>query len=170
MQPVSQNPIVLRAYCDRDWSAVSAIHDRARPYELAGSCDPNAFLSLADDQDDLESFRRSEKFVACITEDIVGFIGVDETLISWLYVEPDYFGLGIGRELLQLGMELAGPRAWTVVLSGNARARKLYASEGFHVVHTFEGTNAGYPCTCLELALKPVQIKLPIKQTQFYAA
>jgi ribosomal protein S18 acetylase RimI-like enzyme len=125
---------------------------------------------LAKDQDDIETFHRSEKFVACIMDEVVGFVGVDENLVSWLYVDPDYFGLGIGRELLQLGLELAGPKAWTVVLNGNTRARRLYASEGFHIVHTFEGTNAGYPCTCLELALKPNRISSPLEQTQFYAA
>jgi hypothetical protein len=42
---------------------------------------------------------------------------------------------------------------WTVVLAGNARARQLYESEGFQVVHTFASANAGYPCTCVQLAL-----------------
>ncbi len=167
-QPIS--PIMLRAYCDEDWLAVCAIHDRARPYELEGSCNPQALVPLADEQEDLENFHRSEKFVACIDEQVVGFVGVDEDLLSWLYVDPDHFGQGIGRELLQLGLELTGPHAWTVVLSKNTRARRLYASEGFQVVHTFEGTNVGYPCSCMELALKPSPIRLPVEQTQFYAA
>ncbi len=169
-QPITPSSITLRAYCDEDWPAVCTIHDRARPYELEGSCDSQAFLPLADDHDDLETFHRAEKFIACLAEDIVGFVGVDENLISWLYVDPDYFSLGIGRELLQLGLELAGPNAWTVVLNGNTRARQLYASEGFQVIHRFKGTNAGYPCICLELALKPNRTQLCVDQTQFYAA
>lgn len=169
-QLIPQRQIMLRAYCDDDWSAVCSIHDRARPYELAGSCDLQAFVSLAEEQEDIENFDRSEKFVACIGEQVVGFIGVDGKLISWLYVDPDHFSKGIGRELLQLGLELTGPDAWTVVLIGNTRARRLYASEGFQVALTFEGTNAGYPCTCLELALKRNHTKLPMGHTQFYAA
>ncbi|MEM8613943.1 MAG: GNAT family N-acetyltransferase, partial [Cyanobacteria bacterium P01_H01_bin.105] len=116
MQLIPQSPIILRAYCNEDWSAVCAIHDRARTYELAGSCNPQALVPLVDEQEDIENFRRSEKFVACVDEQVVGFIGVDGTLISWLYVDPDYFSNGIGRELLQLGLELTGPEAWTVVL------------------------------------------------------
>ena len=162
--------IMFRAYCNEDWPAVCTIHDRARPYELDGSCDPKTFLALADDQEDIETFYRAEKFVACIDEHVVGFVGVEENLLSWLYVDPDHFGKGIGRELLQLGLELTGPKAWTVVLSGNSRARQLYASEGFQVVHTFEGSNAGYPCTCLELALKPNPVPLSVDHTQSYAA
>ncbi|EKV00992.1 acetyltransferase [Leptolyngbya sp. PCC 7375] len=169
-QLIPQSPILLRAYCDDDWSVVCDIHDRARPHELKGSCDANSFLPLAEDPEDIDNFHRSEKFVACIQGQVVGFVGVDDNLVAWLYVDPDYFGIGIGRELLQLGLELAGPQAWTVVLSGNTRARRLYASEGFQVVHTFEGSNAGYPCTCLELSFKPNPIKLPQEQTQFYAA
>ena len=147
-----QSTITLRAYCDEDWPAVCAVHDRARPYELQGSCDLRAFVSLAHEQEDLEHFHRCEKFVACLGEQIVGFVGVDESLLAWLYVDPSYFGRGIGRELLQLGLELTGPQAWTVVLAGNTRARQLYESEGFQVVYEFKGTNAGYLCTCLELA------------------
>ena len=138
----------------------------ARPHELAGSCDTAALVPLADEQDDIESFHRSEKFVACIGGNVVGFVGVDKNLIFWLYVDPDYFRQGIGRELLQLGLELAGPKAWTVVLNGNTSARRLYASEGFEVVHTFESSNAGYPCTCLELALRPDHAQLTAEKTQ----
>ncbi|MEL7508973.1 MAG: GNAT family N-acetyltransferase [Cyanobacteria bacterium J06633_23] len=166
---IPQSPILLRAYCDGDWSAVCSIHDRARPYELDG-CDPQTFLPLADDPEDIENFERAEKFVACIGERVVGFIGVDETLLSWLYVDPNYFGKGIGRELLQLGLELTGPAAWTVVTAGNIRARQLYASEGFHVVHTFEGAMAGYPCTCLELAWIPCQLRAAGLHTRLTAA
>ncbi|ESA34096.1 gcn5 family acetyltransferase [Leptolyngbya sp. Heron Island J] len=164
--PSLHTPIMLRAYCHEDWSSVCAIHDRARPYELEDSCDPQALVPLADEQEDRDNFHRSEKFVACIHEQVVGFIGVDENLISWLYVDPEYFRQGIGRELLQLGLELAGPQAWTVVLSNNTRARRLYASEGFQVVHTFEGSNVGYPCSCLELALKSHPIELFMETTQ----
>lgn len=158
--------ITLRAYCDEDWPAVCAIHDQARPHELEGSCDRRAFIPLANDQEGLDDFHRSEKFVACIGDTVVGFIGIDETLISWLYVAPDYFGHGIGRELLQLGLEIAGPQAWTIVLAQNSRARTLYESEGFQVVNIFESTNAGYPCVCMELSLQPAAIE----KNQYHAA
>ncbi|MEM6253042.1 MAG: GNAT family N-acetyltransferase [Cyanobacteria bacterium P01_D01_bin.156] len=162
-----QETLNFRAYCDEDWLAVCSIHDRARPYELKGSCSPQAFVPLAEDAEDLNNFHHSEKFVAYIGNKIVGFVGVDGTLLSWLYVSPDYFGYGIGRELLALALELTGPRARTIVLAGNARARHLYEKAGFESIHTFESTNAGYPCNCLELALRQESVS---QQSQSHAA
>lgn len=147
------NSVIIRAYRDEDWPAVCAVHDRARPDELHGSCDPRAFVRLADEQEDAADFERSRKFVACSGDQVVGFVGVDGTYLSWLYVDPACYGRGIGRQLLRWGVSLIGPQAWTVVLTGNARARRLYESEGFQVVRTFEGHNAGYPCTSMKLAL-----------------
>ncbi len=151
----SAGHVTIREYRDDDWPAVCAVHDRARPDELRGSCDPRAFVPLAAEQEDAANFHRSQKFVACLGEQIVGFVGVDGMSLSWLYVDPAYSGQGIGRRLLRLGVQRIGPQAWTVVLAGNTRAWRLYESEGFQVVRTFESTNAGYPCTCVELVLSP---------------
>ena len=151
----STDRLTIRAYRDDDWPAVCAVHDRARPDELRGSCDPRVFVPLADEQDDAESFQRSRKFVACVGQQIVGFVGIDGTYLSWLYVDPAYYRQGVGRRLLRVGLQLIGPQAWTVVLAGNTRAQRLYESEGFQVVHTYESTHAGHPCTCVQLALSP---------------
>lgn len=149
----SPDHLTIRAYQDDDWLAVCAVHDRARPDELGGSCDPRAFVPLAEEPDDTASFQRSLKFVACVGEQVVGFVGVDATYVSWLYVDPVFYRQGIGRRLLRLAMERIGPQAWTVALAGNLAARRLYESEGFQAIRTYEGTNAGYPCACVELAL-----------------
>ena len=160
MDTISQSPIALRAYCDEDFLAVCAIYDRDRLFELQDVCYPRAL-----EQKNVENFHRSEKFVACLGETIVGFVGVDESLVSWLYVEPGYFGQGIDRELLQLGLELTGPQAWTVVPAGNLRVRQLYESEGFQVVHTF--TSAGYTRAYLELALHQPSLQLGVEQLKY---
>lgn len=152
LQPDS---LTIRDYSPADWPAVCSVHDRARPDELAGSCDPRAFTPLADDQEDGPSFQRSQKFVAAIGGEIVGFVGIDGTYLSWLYVDPTYYRRGIGRALLRFAVSIIGPHAWTVVLAENVRARRLYESEGFVVVRTSQGSNAGYPCTSLRLALSP---------------
>lgn len=147
--------VAIRAYGKSDWSAVCVVHDRARPDELAGCCDPRAFVPLAAERSDAESFRRSRKFVACLGEKVVGFVGVDDMYVSWLYVDPDYYRRGIGRLLLRFAVELIGSGAWTICLAENTRARHLYESEGFQVSDAFAAKNAGYPCNCVRLTLAP---------------
>ena len=142
--------ITYRKYQDSDWNAICQIHDRARPDELVGSCDPRGFIPIEQDKE-VEDLKRSRKFVACIDEHVVGFVGVDEDYLAWLYVDPDQYGKGIGRELLRIGIREIGEGTWTIVLDGNYKAISLYESEGFQEVKRFAGDNNGYPCTCLRM-------------------
>jgi ribosomal protein S18 acetylase RimI-like enzyme len=139
-----------RAYQDADWPAICRIHDRARPDELKCSCDPRAFIPIEQDPE-VEDLKRSQKFVACDGNKVVGFSAVDEKYVSFLYVDPKYYGQGIGRKLLQMAIDTIGEGAWTIVLDGNHRAIGLYESEGFEETERFKGDNAGYPCTCLRM-------------------
>jgi ribosomal protein S18 acetylase RimI-like enzyme len=145
--------IIYRDYQDKDWPAICRIHDRARPDELKGSCDPRAFIPIEQDPE-VEDLKRSQKFVACDGDAVVGFSSIDGTYVSFLYINPDYYGQGIGRKLLQIAVEAIGPGAWTIVLHNNKPAIGLYESEGFKEVHRFDSDNAGYPCTCLRMERK----------------
>jgi ribosomal protein S18 acetylase RimI-like enzyme len=133
-----------RNYEDKDWQPICQIHDRARPDELKGSCDPRGFIPIEQDKE-VEDLKRSKKFVACDGETVVGFVGVDEDYLAWLYVDPPHYGKGIGRELLRIGIREIGAGAWTIVLDGNKSAIKLYESEGFKEVGRFNGENNGSP-------------------------
>jgi GNAT superfamily N-acetyltransferase len=144
--------IEMRAFEPQDWYAICRIHDRARPDELEGSCNPRAFVPIEQDKE-VEGLKRSRKFVAHNGDHILGFVGMDEKYLAWMYVDPDHYGQGIGRRLLQVVVAEIGSGAWTIVLEGNYRARQLYESEGFREAHRFESDNAGYPCTCLRMAL-----------------
>ena len=146
--------ITIRPYEEKDWKSICAIHDAARPDELRGSCDPRAFVPIEKD-DEVEDLKRSDKFVAMDGERVVGFVGVDGKYLAWLYIAPAYYHQGIGRRLLQKGIEVIGSDAWTIVLDGNKNAIKLYESEGLIEARRFESDNAGYPCTCLRLEQKP---------------
>jgi ribosomal protein S18 acetylase RimI-like enzyme len=145
--------ITYRDYEENDWQAICNIHDRARPDELKGSCDPRAFIPIEQDEE-VEDLKRSQKFVACDGELVVGFSAIDEKYVSFLYVDPDYYGQGIGRRLLQMTTDALGEGAWAIVLDGNHRAIALYESEGFEEIERFKSDNAGYPCTCLRMARK----------------
>jgi len=142
--------IEIRDYDSSNWAAICAIHDRARPDELKGSCDPRAFVPIEEDEE-VEDLRKAKKFVACKDEYIVGFVGVDADYLAWLYVDPEYYGQGIGRRLLRRGLEEISGRAWTIVLDGNLIAINLYKSEGFSEARRFDSDNAGFPCTCIRL-------------------
>jgi len=145
--------ITYRKYKGTDWNDICQIHDRARPDELRGSCDPRAFVPIEQDKE-VEELKTSRKFVACDNEKVVGFVGVDDKYLAWLYIDPDHYGKGIGRELLKLGIREIGAGAWTIVLDGNQKAISLYESEGFQEVRRFASDNAGYPCTCIRLERK----------------
>lgn len=144
--------IFTRKYEEADWASVSRIHDAARPIELAGSCDPRAFVPLADDVSDLEEFHASEKWVACCQAQVVGFVCTSGNDIGWLYVDPSEAGQGIGRHLVQQALARISSPASVHVLDGNVRAKNLYLSEGFKVVDQFRSRNNGYPCTVLKMS------------------
>lgn len=144
--------ITFRPYTPEDWDAICRVHDRARPDELVGSCDARAFVPLSDDPES-KDIPEYQMLVACHGPAVVGFTGVRDHYIGWLYVDPAFYGRGIGRSLLKQAMALAGPEAWTVSLKGNAPALALYQSEGFRAVEEFDGDNAGYACTALRLSL-----------------
>lgn len=141
-----------REYEETDWQKVRRIHDAARPIELEGSCDPRAFIPLADDVSDLKEFLESQKLVACYQSHVVGFIGIDGDDIGWLYVDPDKTRRGIGRYLVQQALGHIKGRAGVYVLDGNARAINLYLGEGFKIIDRFKSKNNGYPCTVLKMS------------------
>ena len=51
-------------------------------------------MPLAEEQDDAESFQRFRKFVAVLGAQVVGFVGIDRTYLSWLYMDPAHYGQG----------------------------------------------------------------------------
>lgn len=142
--------ITIRPFVADDWKAICRIHDAARPDELKGSCDPRAFIPLQEDPE-VEELRRSTILVAQADGRVVGFAAVEDDYLGWLYVDPHWYGRGIGRKLLRASLALVSGEPWTIVLAGNRPAINLYQSEGFSEVARFDSDNAGYPCTCLRM-------------------
>jgi len=141
----------IRYYQNEDESELHRIHDRARPIELDGSCDPRAFVPLLNDKEDLAEFNAATKFVAVDGQKILGFIGIDNSTVGWLYVDPEEARKGIGRNLLQHALTLIPGQAEVFVLDGNKAAINLYQGEGFIQTEQFKSKNNGYPCTVLKL-------------------
>jgi GNAT superfamily N-acetyltransferase len=143
--------VTLRDYTATDETAVIGVHDLARPVELMGSCDAAAFVPLADDADDLAEFLSVHKTVACVGDTIVGFVGVEDDQLGWLYVHPEFARRGIGRRLLRHALQQIKGDARVHVLDGNAPALQLYHTEGFTLTDTFDSKNHGYACRVMAL-------------------
>ncbi len=107
---------IIRPYQPEDWPTICQIHDSARPDELAGSCDPKAFVPVEKDPE-VKHLRLCQKLVAVENDQVIGFIGIHEGYLGWLYVHPDHSGRGLGRNLLQAGLELIPGKAWTIALA-----------------------------------------------------
>ena len=125
-----------------DWSRLCAIHDAARLDELRRTVGVDAFL-------DLETTWRAEGLfddrvdVACVGDEVVGFVAHVERELTWLYVDPAHARHGVGRALVRhVISERPGPLR-VEVLEGNTPALALYASEGFAVVDRVEGRLEG---------------------------
>ncbi|MEL6603961.1 MAG: GNAT family N-acetyltransferase [Cyanobacteria bacterium J06614_10] len=139
----------IRSYSSEDWDAIAAIHDRARLDELRLSVGVEAFLSLAATAENEDLFA-GEVWVARDDATIVGFVAFVDDEVTWLYVSPNYYRQGIGRQLLQKAISRCGKTVHTSVLAGNDAALKLYLSEGFQIVETRSGKlngNESFPAT-----------------------
>lgn len=140
----------IRNFQPADWDSICEIHDLARPDELKGSCDPRGFVPIREDPE-IEHLITCQKIVAVDGDRVIGFIGVDQEYVGWLYIHPNYYRQGLGRRLLQAGLKLTPEKAWTIALDNNLPALTLYQSEGFRETNRYVSDNAGYPVTCIRL-------------------
>lgn len=143
----------LRPYTPADWDAICRIHDAARVQELAaGGVDPRAFKPMTAAAEGDEFFV-SEVVVACVGEQVVGFVAWHGSYITWLYVDPAQQRRGIGRLLLEHALRTIGPEAWTSMIAGNEPALALYQSLGLEIVWQRPTLCDGFPCEGVRLAL-----------------
>jgi GNAT superfamily N-acetyltransferase len=103
--------------------------------------------------------------VAAIDGRVVGFVTRHADEIEQLFVDTAARGGGVAAALLRFGEQLIGERyelAWLAVVSGNARARRFYAREGWRDAGAFDyaaeiaGATIAVPCQRLE---KPVRVR-----------
>lgn len=134
--------IAVRPYSDGDWDAIARIHDAARLDELRDSAGVEAFLTLAQTAE-AEGLFDGQLWVAEADGTVAGFLALDEDEVTWLYVDPQRYRLGVGRALLRHALAAAGPRVEVTVLDGNPAALALYRSEGFTITETRTGPLVG---------------------------
>ena len=144
--------IHIRPYTLNDWDGICNVHDRSRPLELDDSAQDRNYTPLKDDPENA-ALQQCRLLVACEGDKIIGFSGSHESYLGWLYLDPDYTGQGIGRQLLKESLKYTGPHTWTVTLAENKRAQKLYESEGFKVRGSFISDEEGFPCEVFKMSL-----------------
>ena len=127
--------MLIRAATPDDAEATARVHvsSWAAAYTLAGP-------SL---EERLDLHRRfPPTFLAEADGEVVGFVGVGpsrdsdaEGELYTIYVAPEHWRGGIGRELIRAGeermRELGYRKVVLWVLDGNARAQRFYESEGW---------------------------------------
>lgn len=137
--------IHIRPYTLNDWDGICQVHDRSRLLETQESNTQRSLIPLKDDPDG-SALHQCRLLVVCEGDKIIGFSGSHEEYLGWLYLDPEYMGRGIARELLKESLKYTGPHAWTVTFVENKRAQKFYESEGFKVRNSFISDDEGYPC------------------------
>jgi ribosomal protein S18 acetylase RimI-like enzyme len=82
-----------------------------------------------------EFWRRSPPIVAEVDGHVVGFVAVGNSELYAIYVHPNHWGAGIGRELLRAGesrlRELGHSSVFLWVFEDNPQARRFYESAGW---------------------------------------
>ncbi|MBC5620931.1 MULTISPECIES: GNAT family N-acetyltransferase [Butyricimonas] len=90
---------------------------------------------------------------------IVGFVSLIGRYIDMLYVHPDYFSMGYGRELLDIALNEF--RADTLcVLEQNTRALEMYKRRGFVVERRMEAGEEDEPCPVLYMRMENPALKM----------
>ena len=129
----------IREYVHQiDWDNICKIHDSARLIELDGSVSKKAFIPLINCYKEEELFN-STIFIGEINNETIGFVAFDEHEITWLYVDPKFFGKGYGRRLLDFVLNKALRPTKVTVLNNNLRAISLYKSNGFKIISKNKG-------------------------------
>ena len=81
-----------------------------------------------------------------------GFLGVAGEKLEMLFLAPEYRGRGLGRELLQRGVQAWGVRSLDVN-EQNPQARGFYEHMGFCVTGRRETDGQGQPYPILSMSL-----------------
>ncbi len=120
----------VRRYQTSDWPRLCIIHDLARMDELRAANLVEAFLPLevAAEKEDLFDY---EILVAEEDNLVLGFIAYSQDELTWLYVDPSFYRMGVGRLLTRSVLEARPGGICIEVLQGNDAALKFYKSIGF---------------------------------------
>lgn len=143
--------ISIRAYKPSDLQCLSNIW-------LAASEEAHAFLGqemLKEQQRLIENvyLPSSETWVACKADEPVGFIGLIDTFVGGLFVDPAQQGSGIGRLLIAYSLQLKGSLQLEVY-TDNHQAVAFYKRLGFKEISRRDRDDEGLPFENIKMELR----------------
>lgn len=143
--------VMIRAYEAADKETLSSIWYRA-------SLEAHAFLGvdlLGNQQKLIEDvyLEKAETWVAVVDNKPVGFIGLLDSFIGGLFVDPAAQGHGIGRQLIDHSLAMKGELSLEVY-ADNERACRFYKQLGFQEISRRAKDDNGLPFANIEMQLK----------------
>lgn len=128
---MDKNDVTIRAYSAADKEILSSIWYRA-------SLEAHGFLGEARLQEQrrlIENIylEKAETWVACLSGEFAGFIGLLDTFVGGLFVAPSAQGTGIGRRLIAHALAWKG-QLMLEVYTDNGRACAFYRQLGFREI------------------------------------
>ena len=139
---LSERLMKIRNYTNDDWTRICEIHDAARKDELSSAGLEDAFLSMEQTAEN-EGFSAYAVVVAEVDGIVQGFAAFSDVEISWLYVDPRRYSMGVGSALVRAALLATGNSLSVEVLDGNERALSFYKKTGFAVVGRASGQMPG---------------------------
>ena len=103
----------------------------------------------------LQNFDFKDLDVFCLedNEEVVGFIGIHSEKIEMLFLNPDYIGKGLGRQLIDFAFSNFKIQ-YVDVNEQNQKATEFYKKIGFETFDRTEKDDLGKPYPILKMKLK----------------
>lgn len=127
--------INIRKYKSDDFDDIAKIMDQGRMQELESEGLAETFIPLRD-APYLDYFLSCKTYVAEEDDQVVGFVGLGNRRLEFLYVLPQMQKKGIGTALMKQALVQLPRPVKLAVFSDNIKAKKLYEKFGFKVINT----------------------------------
>ncbi|MGL4873717.1 MAG: GNAT family N-acetyltransferase [Clostridium sp.] len=147
----------IRPYNEKDLDDIKKLYIDGRRRELETANLGNV-IEFEKDEPKFAKFKKGKNIVAEIDGKLVGFVSLNENEISFLYVSKDLAGRGIGKKLLEKGIEIlketTSEKSITLDLfKTNERAKALYKKMGFKEESEFNRVYDGEEKVVLHMEL-----------------
>lgn len=103
----------------------------------------------------LKNFDFKDIDVFCLenNQEVIGFIGIHSEKIEMLFLNPDYIGKGLGKQLIDFAF-LNFDINYVDVNEQNPKAKEFYQKMGFEIFDRTEKDDSGKPYPILKMKYK----------------